>query len=54
MEFVDALGAQVIRARLASLVAEPEPMKAEAFAGFVKAELAKYEGIVKATGAKVE
>ena len=52
--FVDALGAPDIRARLATLLAEPSPMAPEAFAGFVKAELAKYEGIVKATGAKVE
>jgi tripartite-type tricarboxylate transporter receptor subunit TctC len=52
--FVDALGAPDIRARLATLLAEPAPMTPEAFAGFVKAELAKYEGIVKATGAKVE
>ena len=52
--FVDALGAPDIRARLATLLAEPAPMAPDAFAGFVKAELAKYEGIVKATGAKVE
>ena len=52
--FVDALGAPDIRARLATLLAEPAPMAPDAFASFVKAELAKYEGIVKATGAKVE
>ena len=52
--FVDALGAPDIRAHLATLLAEPAPMAPDAFAGFVKAELAKYEGIVKATGAKVE
>ena len=52
--FVDALGAPDIRARLATLLAEPAPMAPDSFAGFVKAELAKYEGIVKATGAKVE
>jgi tripartite-type tricarboxylate transporter receptor subunit TctC len=52
--FVDALGAPDLRARLATLLAEPAPMTPDAFAGFVKAELAKYEGIVKATGAKVE
>jgi tripartite-type tricarboxylate transporter receptor subunit TctC len=51
---VDALGAPDLRARLATLLAEPAPMTPDAFAGFVKAELAKYEGIVKATGAKVE
>ena len=52
--FVDALAAPDIRARLATLLAEPAPMAPDAFAAFVKAELAKYEGIVKATGAKVE
>ena len=29
-------------------------MTPEQFAAFVKAELAKYEGVVKSTGAKVE
>ena len=52
--FVEALAAPDIRARLATLLAEPAPMAPEAFGAFVKAELAKYEGIVKATGAKVE
>jgi tripartite-type tricarboxylate transporter receptor subunit TctC len=52
--FVEALAAPDIRTRLATLLAEPAPMAPEAFGAFVKAELAKYEGIVKATGAKVE
>ena len=43
-----------LRARLASLYAEPMPMSPERFAAFVKAELAKYEPLVKASGARVE
>ncbi len=52
--FVDALQAADIRARLATLLAEPAPMTSAQFGSFVKAELAKYEGVVKSTGAKVE
>ena len=52
--FVDALGSPDIKARLATLLAEPAPMTPEQFAAFVKAELGKYELVVKATGAKVE
>ena len=39
---------------LASLYAEPLPMSPDQFAAFVKAELAKYEPLVKASGARVE
>ena len=52
--FVDALASAEIRARLASLFAEPIPMTSPQFAAFVRAELAKYEGLVKASGARVE
>jgi tripartite-type tricarboxylate transporter receptor subunit TctC len=52
--FVDALNSPELRARLASLLAEPMPGTAEQFAAFVKSELAKYEGVVKASGAKIE
>jgi tripartite-type tricarboxylate transporter receptor subunit TctC len=52
--FVEALGQPDIRARLASLLAEPAPMAPEQFGAFVKAELAKYQGLVKTTGARVE
>jgi tripartite-type tricarboxylate transporter receptor subunit TctC len=52
--FVDALGAADVKARLATLMAEPAPSSAEAFAQFVRAEHAKYEGIVKASGARAE
>jgi tripartite-type tricarboxylate transporter receptor subunit TctC len=52
--FVDALASAEIRARLAALFAEPMPMSPEGFGAFVKAELAKYERVVKASGARVE
>ena len=52
--FVDALNSPEVRARLASLFAEPTPMTPEQFAAFVKAELAKYERLVKASGARIE
>ena len=52
--FVEALDSAYIKARLAGLYAEPIPMSPERFQAFVKAELAKYERIVKASGARVE
>ena len=52
--FVEALASADLRARLASLYAEPLPMSPGQFAAFVKAELAKYEPLVKASGARVE
>ena len=52
--FVDALASGELRTRLASLYAEPMAMAPERFAAFVKAELAKYEPLVKASGARVE
>jgi tripartite-type tricarboxylate transporter receptor subunit TctC len=52
--FVDALNAPDVRARLGTLLAEPAPTTPEQFGDFVKAELAKYEPLVKRCGAKVE
>jgi tripartite-type tricarboxylate transporter receptor subunit TctC len=52
--FVDALASSELRARLASLYAEAIPMSPERFAAFVAAELAKYERVVKASGARIE
>ena len=52
--FVDALAAQDVKARLASLMAEPSPTTTQQFAAFVKAELGKYETVVKASGAKAD
>jgi tripartite-type tricarboxylate transporter receptor subunit TctC len=52
--FVEALASPELKARLATLMAEPIGGTPEAFAAFVKAENAKYEKVVKASGAKVE
>jgi len=52
--FVDALASAELRARLAGLYAEPMAMSPDRFAAFVKGELAKYERLVKASGARVE
>jgi tripartite-type tricarboxylate transporter receptor subunit TctC len=52
--FVDALRSPELKARMATLLAEPSPTSPEEFAAFVKAELAKYERVVKATGAKAD
>jgi tripartite-type tricarboxylate transporter receptor subunit TctC len=49
--FVDALNAPEVKARLATLMAEPAPMTPQAFAAFVRAEHAKYQKIVKTSGA---
>ena len=52
--FVTALNAPETRARFAALMAEPAPDSPEAFGAFMKRELAKYERVVKASGAKVD
>ena len=52
--FVDALNSGGIKSRLASLMAEPSPTTPEQFGAFVRAELAKYEPVVKASGAKAD
>ena len=52
--FVDALAAPEVKARMATLMAEPSPTTPEQFGAFVKTELAKYETVVKASGAKVD
>jgi tripartite-type tricarboxylate transporter receptor subunit TctC len=52
--FVEAMASAEFKARMASLMAEPSPMAADAFAAFVRAEHAKYEGIVKRSGAKID
>jgi tripartite-type tricarboxylate transporter receptor subunit TctC len=52
--FVDALASPELKSRLAALMAEPAPSTPEAFAQFVRAELAKYERIVKASGARAD
>ena len=52
--FVDALASPEIKTRMATLLAEPAPSTPEQFAAFVRAELAKYEGVVKASGARAD
>jgi tripartite-type tricarboxylate transporter receptor subunit TctC len=52
--FVEALHSPEVKARLATLMAEGSPTTPEQFATFVKTELAKYEGAVKASGAKAD
>ena len=52
--FTTALDAPETRARMATLMAEPSPTAPEQFSAFVKAELAKYGPVVKASGASVD
>jgi tripartite-type tricarboxylate transporter receptor subunit TctC len=52
--FTAALRSPEVVARMAQLFAEPQPMTPEQFALFVRAEHAKYERIVKASGARIE
>jgi tripartite-type tricarboxylate transporter receptor subunit TctC len=52
--FVEALATPEVKARMATLMAEPSPTTPEQFGAFVKTELAKYERVVRASGAKVE
>ena len=52
--FVAALNTPETRARFAGLMAEPVANTPEQFGSFMKSELAKYERVVKATGAKVD
>jgi len=52
--FVDALNSPELKTRLAGLLAEGTPSTPEQFGAFVKSELAKYEKVVRASGARVE
>ena len=52
--FVDALNSPDVKARLATLMAEPAPSTPEAFGAFVRTEHAKYEQVVRASGAKAD
>ena len=52
--FVAALNSPEAQARYAGLLAEPVPTTPEQFGAFIKSEMAKYQGVVKATGAKVD
>ncbi|MGY4830368.1 Bug family tripartite tricarboxylate transporter substrate binding protein [Sphaerotilaceae bacterium SBD11-9] len=52
--FVDALHSPELQTRLSSLLAEPMAGSPTQFGEFVKREKAKYERVVKASGAKVD
>ncbi|MES2480706.1 MAG: tripartite tricarboxylate transporter substrate binding protein [Pseudomonadota bacterium] len=52
--FVAALRTPETQSRFAQLLAEPVPNTPEEFGAFMRAELAKYESVVKASGAKVD
>ena len=52
--FLAALNSPEAKTRFAALMAEPVASSPDQFAAFMKAELAKYEKVVKASGAKVD
>ena len=52
--FVAALNSPEAKQRFAALMAEPVASSPEQFAAFMRAELAKYEKVVKVSGAKVD
>ena len=52
--FAGALQQPEVKARFAALMAEPVANTPEQFGAFMRQELAKYEGVVKASGAKVD
>jgi tripartite-type tricarboxylate transporter receptor subunit TctC len=52
--FVAALDTPETKSKFASLLAEPVASTPEQFGAFMKRELAKYEQVVKATGAQVD
>ncbi|HVE52059.1 MAG TPA: tripartite tricarboxylate transporter substrate binding protein [Ramlibacter sp.] len=52
--FVAALNSPEAKTRFSGLMAEPVPTSPEAFGAFMRAELGKYEKVVKASGAKVD
>ena len=52
--FVAALNSPEAQTRFAGLMAEPVPTTPEQFGALMKSELAKYQAVVKATGAKVD
>ena len=52
--FVAALNSAEAKTRFAALMAEPVPTTPEQFGAFMRAELAKYEPLVKASGATAD
>ena len=52
--FTEALRAPETQTRFAQLMAEPVPSTPEQFGAFMRKELARYEPVVKASGARVD
>jgi tripartite-type tricarboxylate transporter receptor subunit TctC len=52
--FTEALASADVKARLATLLAEPAPTSSDQFTAFVRNELDKYRTVVKASGAKAD
>jgi tripartite-type tricarboxylate transporter receptor subunit TctC len=52
--FVDAMGTAEVKTTLGRMMARPSPSTPAQFGDFVKAELARYGPVVKASGAKVD
>ncbi len=52
--FTEALGSAEVKSRFATLMAEPAPSTPEAFGAFMNSERAKYERMVKLSGARVD
>lgn len=52
--FTEALRSAEVKSRFATLMAEPAPSTPEAFGTFMNSERAKYERMVKLSGAKVD
>ena len=52
--YVSALESPDVKARFAGMMAEPVPTTPEQFADLIKREYTRYEGVVKASGAKVD
>jgi tripartite-type tricarboxylate transporter receptor subunit TctC len=52
--FTAALNSPDVRERFAGMLAEPVPTTPDQFADLIKREYARYEGVVKASGAKVD
>ena len=52
--FTEALRAPETQTRFAQLMAEPVPSSPEQFGAFIRKELARYEPVVKASGARVD
>ena len=52
--FAAALAAPETKARFGMMMAEPVVSTPEQFSAFMKRELAKYEPVVKASGARVD